>query len=96
MEAMIGATSVNGYCGCAAALAALDYGHRLHVIDKPVLLICGDQDHGAPQENTRQMQAMIKSSRFLEIKQAGHIANIEQPTKFNAAVQAFFDEMDAR
>jgi 3-oxoadipate enol-lactonase len=96
MEAMIRATSVNGYCGCAAALAQLNYGHRLHEIDTPALLICGDEDHGAPPENTRQMQRMIKGSRFLEIKQAGHIANIEQPAIFNAAVRAFFEEMNAR
>lgn len=96
MEAMIRATSVNGYCGCAAALANLNFGHRLHEIDKPVLLICGDEDHGAPPENTRQMQAMIRGARFLEIEQAGHIANIEQPAIFNAAVLAFFEEAAAR
>jgi 3-oxoadipate enol-lactonase len=96
MEAMVRATSVNGYCGCAAALAELNYGHRLHEIDTPALVICGDEDHGAPPENTRQMHRMIKGSRFLEIEQAGHIANIEQPAIFNAAVRAFFVEMDAR
>jgi 3-oxoadipate enol-lactonase len=94
MQTMIRSTSVNGFCGCAAALANLNYGHRLHEIDKPMLLICGDEDHGAPPENTRQMQAMIKGSRFLEIEQAGHIANIEQPEIFNAAVRVFIEEFD--
>jgi hypothetical protein len=37
------------------------------------------------------MAAMIEGARFVEIKQAGHIANIEQPATFNAAVGDFFD-----
>jgi 3-oxoadipate enol-lactonase len=91
MEAMVRGTSVNGYCGCAAALARLNYGPRLGEITAPVLVMCGDEDHGAPPENSRQMAAMIKGARFVEIKQAGHIANIEQPKMFNEAVGDFFD-----
>lgn len=93
MESMIRGTSANGYCGCAAALARLNYGPRLDEIDRPTLVICGSEDHGAPPENTRQMHAMIKGSGFLEIKQAGHISNIEQPDIFNAAVRDFLAEI---
>lgn len=94
METMICNTSPDGYCGCAAALARLNYGHRLGEITRPTLLICGDEDHGAPPENTRQMHAMIRGSRFCVIEQAGHIANIEQPDIFNEAVATFL--ADAR
>ncbi len=96
MDAMIRHTSVNGYCGCAAALARLNYGSRLGEINAPVLVMCGDEDHGAPPDNSRQMAAMIEGARFLEIKQAGHIANIEQPAIFNSAVRGFFDEVESR
>jgi 3-oxoadipate enol-lactonase len=96
MEAMVRGTSANGYCGCAAALARLNYGPRLNEIAAPVLVVCGDEDHGAPPDNSRQMAAMIKDARFLEIKQAGHISNIEQPAVFNSAVQSFFDEVESR
>ncbi len=94
MEKMIRNTSAAGYRGCAAALARLDYGHRLGEIRTPALVLCGTEDHGAPPENTRQMHAMIKGSRFLEIAQAGHIANIEQPAIFNAAVAGLFDDVE--
>lgn len=94
MERMIRRTSADGYCGCAAALARLNYGHRLGEIAQPTLLICGDEDHGAPPENTRQMHAMIAGSRFLIVEQAGHIANMEQPAVFNAAVVKFLAEVD--
>jgi 3-oxoadipate enol-lactonase len=94
MERMIRNTSPAGYCGCAAALARLNYGYRLGEIDKPTLVLCGTEDHGAPPENTRQMHAMIKGSRFLEIAQAGHISNIEKPAIFNAAVAKLFDDVE--
>ncbi len=95
MEAMIRRTSADGYCGCAAALARLNYGSRLGEINIPTLVVCGSEDHGAPPENTRQMHAMIKGSRFLEIKQAGHISNIEQPKVFNDAVRSFLDDVES-
>lgn len=94
MRTMIHRTSADGYRGCAAALARLNYGHRLGEIAIPTLLICGSEDHGAPPENTRQMNASIKGSRFVEIKGAGHISNIEQPKIFADAVLGFFSEVD--
>jgi 3-oxoadipate enol-lactonase len=94
MERMIRNTSPAGYCGCAAALARLDYGHRLGEIRTPALVLCGTEDHGAPPENTRQMHGMIEGSRFLEIAQAGHISNIEKPAIFNAAVLELFDDVE--
>lgn len=95
MDAMIRRTTANGYCGCAAALARLNYGSRLGEISVPTLVVCGSEDHGAPPENTRQMHAMIKGSRFLEINQAGHISNIEQPKMFNDAVRSFLDDVES-
>ena len=94
MEKMVRATSVDGYCGCAAALAQLNYGSRLGEIRCPVLVVCGSEDHGAPPENTRQMHKMIADSEFLEIPQAGHIANIEQPAVFNQAVLDFLEKVE--
>ena len=94
MKRMVRNTSALGYRGCAAALAQLNYGHRLVEIQIPMLVICGSEDHGAPPENTRQMHAMIKGSRFLEIEQAGHISNIEKPVVFNAAVAKLFDDVE--
>jgi 3-oxoadipate enol-lactonase len=94
MERMIRNTSALGYRGCAAALARLNYGHRLSEIETPTLILCGSEDHGAPPENTRQMHAMIKGSRFLEIEQAGHISNIEKPDIFNAAAIKLFEDAE--
>jgi 3-oxoadipate enol-lactonase len=95
MRRMIRATSADGYCGCAAALAGLAYGPRLSQAKIPMQFITGDQDHGAPPENARQMHAMVPGSRVLEIRNAGHISNIEQPDIFNAAILSLIDEVEA-
>ena len=50
MERMIRNTSALGYRGCAAALARLNYGHRLSEIETPTLILCGSEDHGAPRK----------------------------------------------
>ncbi len=94
MEKMIRNTSALGYRGCAWALAYLNYGPRLGEIKTPTLVICGDEDHGAPPENSRQMHAMIAGSRFAVVEQAGHISNIEKPAVFNGAVASLFDDVE--
>lgn len=94
MERMIKNTSADGYCGCAVALAHLNYGHRLGEIETPTLVICGDEDHGAPPENSHEMHSMIRGSRFAVVEQAGHISNIEKPAFFNAAVASLFDDVE--
>ena len=75
-------------------LAYLNYGPRLGEIRTPTLVICGDEDHGAPPENSRQMHAMISGSRFAVGEQAGHISNIEKPAIFNGSVASLFDDVE--
>jgi len=96
MKKMISGTSTNGYCGCAVALAHLKYGHRLREIHTPMLFLTGSEDHGAPPEGTREMHNAVAGSRFVEIKQAGHISNIEQPEVFNSAILGFLTDVDQK
>jgi 3-oxoadipate enol-lactonase len=94
LKAMIRRTSADGYCGCAAAIAGLDYGPRLGQIRLPVQFITGAEDHGAPPENAREMHRRVPGSRFVEIERAGHISNVEQPAQFNAAILGLVDDVE--
>lgn len=96
MRAMMGATSRDGYCGCAAALQTLDYQRRLGEIRLPTLYLVGAQDLGAPPEDVRAMHKATPGSRYTEIPDAGHISAVEQPILFNAAVRSFIDDAEAR
>ena len=82
-------TSVNGFAGCCAAIAEVDYLDRLKEIKAPALVIVGDQDHGTPPEMAKQIHENLPGSEFLVIKDAAHIANIEQEAVFNQALLGF-------
>jgi 3-oxoadipate enol-lactonase len=95
MRSMMGETSPDGYCGCGEALKALHYGARLSEIRTPTMLLVGAQDLGAPPPIVREMHRAMPESRYVEIPDAGHISNVEQPVLFAAAVRGFLKEVEA-
>lgn len=88
---MIAGTSAKGYIANCHALRELDYFQHLDKIALPVLYLCGDKDKGAPPEEMRQMAKVTPGARYVEIPDAGHLANIDQPEAFNAALAEFLD-----
>jgi len=87
IAALIAATPVAGYVGCGQAIMKLNTTARLKDINLPVLAITGEQDGAAA--GTRYIGENIPGARFVGIAQAAHIANVEQPAAFNAALEAF-------
>jgi 3-oxoadipate enol-lactonase len=87
MGRMISTTSVEGYVGCAYALQNLPYLPRLGAIKTPTLCLGGSND--ILLEGTRDAHKAIAGSTYVELGPAGHIANIEQPEQFSAAIGAF-------
>jgi 3-oxoadipate enol-lactonase len=83
------ATPVNGFCGCCAAISKMDTLDRLHEITCPVLVMVGEHDHGTPPAMAREIHANLPNSQFVLIKDAAHIANVEQPEFFNRALMDF-------
>jgi len=87
MGQMIETTSVPGYAGCAYALQNLPYLPRLGAIKTPTLCRGGSND--ILLEGTRDAHRAIAGSIYVELGPAGHIANVEQPEQFTAAIAAF-------
>ena len=58
-------------------------------IKVPTLLVFGGDDKLTTPELGRKMQGQIEGAQFVEIKDAGHLCNIEKPEVFNAAVLEF-------
>lgn len=80
---------VEGYCACAAALQDYDFAAAAAGLTIPVQLLAGSNDGAMPQ--TMQVMAQtIPNARFNIIEGAGHIPNVEQPGRFNAAMDSFF------
>jgi pimeloyl-ACP methyl ester carboxylesterase len=76
-----------------AALKALrdrpDAGPGLGAITVPTLVVVGRDDVLTPPAQAEKLAAGIKGAQRVVLDGAGHLANLEQPAAFNAAVQAF-------
>jgi len=55
----------------------------------PTLCLAGDADRTAPPELMQRMAARIPGAEFAVLAGAGHIANLERPEAFDAAVLSF-------
>jgi 3-oxoadipate enol-lactonase len=88
VRAMIRSTPVDGFIGCAAALADHDYASAVASVKRPVLFVAGEKD-GATPAAMRKLHEKLNGSRFVELPGAGHISNMDRPAEFNRAVDDF-------
>jgi pimeloyl-ACP methyl ester carboxylesterase len=76
-----------------AALHALrdrpDRQGELGAIDRPTLVVVGTEDVVTPPTEAAAMATAIRKAVLVEIPDAGHLANLEQPTPFSQALSGF-------
>ncbi len=87
IRAMIRATPVNGFIGCAAALADHDYASAIATVTRPVLFLGGEKD--AATAPMRKLNEKLPGSRFVALAGAGHISNMDRPAEFTKAIRDF-------
>src|SRR5271165_3957183 len=85
IRAMIRSTPVNGFIGCAAALAAHDYASAVGTVKCPTLFIVGEKD-GATPAAMAKLHDKLAGSRFVTLPGAGHISNMDRAAEFNRAL----------
>jgi 3-oxoadipate enol-lactonase len=88
VRAMIRTTPVNGFIGCAAALADHDFRLAVGTVTRPLMFIVGEKDGTTPAA-MRQMHDQVPGSGFVELPGAGHISNLDQPAAFTKAIAEF-------
>ena len=88
VRAMIRATPVDGFIGCAAALANHDYNSKVETVTCPVLFMVGEKDGTAPAA-MQDMHARLPGSTYVELAGAGHISNMDRPAAFTKAIAEF-------
>jgi 3-oxoadipate enol-lactonase len=88
VRAMVRSTPVNGFIGCAAALADHNFAAAVATVTRPVLFIAGEKD-GVTPAAMRKLNAALPGSHYVEMPGAGHISNMDQPQAFTRAVQDF-------
>jgi pimeloyl-ACP methyl ester carboxylesterase len=77
------------YRAALRAIAGFDRRAALAQIGVPTLLLAAEHDRTAPPEVMQRMAARVPGSEYVCLAQAGHIANVEAPAAFNAAVVTF-------
>ncbi|MCP3103425.1 alpha/beta hydrolase [Myxococcus sp. K15C18031901] len=94
VEAMIRTAS---RAGIAAALRGMalrpDSKDILARYAGPTLVVVGEHDVTTPLEKAKQMADLVSGARLEVIPGAAHLANQEQPEKFNAVLDAFLSSL---
>ena len=92
IRAMILATPVAGFCGCAKAIMGLDVTDKISAITRPTLVLVGEDDPGTPVAAHEVIRDRIAGSRMVVLPHALHFSNVEQQDAFNDTLLAFLNE----
>jgi 3-oxoadipate enol-lactonase len=71
------------------ASVAQDRGAPLERLAVPTLVITGDEDRVYPPALARSMAQRIPGAELVVLEGCGHLSNLEQPERFNAALLDF-------
>jgi 3-oxoadipate enol-lactonase len=77
------------YRATMLALMGFDLRDALKSIAVPTLVLSGAKDDNAPAPMMGKMASYIPSATYLELEGVGHLANLERPGAFNAALDGF-------
>ncbi|WP_158607701.1 alpha/beta fold hydrolase [Flexivirga caeni] len=77
----------------AAACRALvdhDTRDRLHQILVPTVVMVGSEDTETPPSYAREIASHIPEARLVEVPEAGHLLNLEDPERVNAELRSLW------
>ncbi len=83
--------------GIVGALKGLrdrpDANPDLGAVAVPTLVLVGRDDTLTPPAKSEEMAARIPNARLVVLDGAGHLSNLEQPERFNAALRSFLQSL---
>lgn len=86
VDTMAASVRLPGYAYAAESMASADLRTELPSVAAPSLVLCGDQDRVTGIEASQTVAGALRRTAFVIVKDAGHLANQEQPGRFNAWV----------
>jgi 3-oxoadipate enol-lactonase len=87
--------STEGYAACAEAVGEFDFHAELGAIRPPTLVVHGEDDPVTPPAVVDALVDGIPGARRCAIAHAAHLANVEQPDAFTAAVLSHLEQKAA-
>jgi len=92
VSAWIAAGSPEGFAAAQRGMALRpDARDILARFGGPVLVVVGADDVLTPPAKARAMADLVPGAELVELSGAGHLANLEQPLAFNAALVRFLE-----
>jgi len=88
---MLERTPVEGYIGTCCAIRDADLREAAASIDRPTLVLCGDQDLATPPELASKLADAIPGAGFSLVEDAAHISCVEQPEMFSRLLLDFLE-----
>jgi pimeloyl-ACP methyl ester carboxylesterase len=90
VEAMMRSVDPKGAAAASRGMALrTDSKELLSRFAGPALVVVGDADVITPTAKAKEIAGLMSQARLVELKDAGHLANLEQPLAFNAALSEF-------
>lgn len=81
-EQLAGSCSIEGYCRLCDILADGDASDWAGSIEHPALCIAGQEDLATPPSDLERLAKVLPRSRYVMIKEAGHLPCAEAPEHF--------------
>lgn len=89
LRAAIAGVSKENYLQAVRSVFTEDVRDHLRAIDKPMLIVVGEQDQRTPLAASRIVQDLVPGAELMTIPGAAHLANIDNPEGFHQAVEPF-------
>jgi 3-oxoadipate enol-lactonase len=83
------------YRATMLSMLGFDQRNSLKNIAVPTLLLSGSKDKNAPAPMMAKMATYIPQAKYVELEGVGHLANLERPGAFNAALDSFLKADEA-
>lgn len=81
--------STETYRAAIKCIVSFEQRKNLPHIKVPTLVISGEKDTNAPAPMMEKMSTKIPDSRYVCLPGLGHLANLEDPLAFDAALSDF-------
>ncbi|GKY88875.1 3-oxoadipate enol-lactonase [Sinisalibacter aestuarii] len=93
IRAMLTRQPVEGYIGCLEAIGETDLVESTARLRLATLGIAASEDGSTPPDLVRETIESIPGSKFHLIRRAGHLACVEAPAEYAAALEGFLREV---
>jgi 3-oxoadipate enol-lactonase len=90
LRAMMKRTTLDGYLAYVAAFVEMDLEPRIGAMQRPVLLVAAEHDHGGgPVAAMRELAAQLRGAELSVLAGSGHICNHEAPEAVSALIESY-------